>query len=116
MFSHHCLKRTLNKISVWNPDCVPNLGCMGVSSYFLLELLQQFLSFASSMGIVMVEEDTITQHAKFASDGFKMGLVTISLFRNGGTLIYNKAHYLEQGSLQTVMCKQLQELVLWAGT
>ncbi|GBO36781.1 hypothetical protein AVEN_253279-1, partial [Araneus ventricosus] len=40
---------------------------------FPLELLQRFLSFASSMGIVMQEDDTITQHARaFASDGFTM--------------------------------------------
>ncbi|GBN03147.1 hypothetical protein AVEN_78165-1 [Araneus ventricosus] len=40
---------------------------------FLLELLQQSLSFASSMGIVIQEDDNITQHARaFASDGFTM--------------------------------------------
>ncbi|GBM88753.1 hypothetical protein AVEN_173250-1, partial [Araneus ventricosus] len=40
---------------------------------FPFELLQQFLSFASSMGIVMQEDDTTTQHASaFASDGFTM--------------------------------------------
>ncbi|GBO06274.1 hypothetical protein AVEN_180002-1 [Araneus ventricosus] len=32
----------------------------GVALDFLLELPQQFLSFASSMGIVMQEDDTIT--------------------------------------------------------
>ncbi|GBM25631.1 hypothetical protein AVEN_10281-1, partial [Araneus ventricosus] len=43
-----------------NPDWVPNLGCMEVATDFLLELLQQFLSFVSSMDIVMQEDDTIT--------------------------------------------------------
>ncbi|GBL80700.1 hypothetical protein AVEN_206333-1 [Araneus ventricosus] len=73
LFSHHSLKRILFQISVWSPDWVLNLGCRTVAPYFLLELLQQFSSFASSMGIAMQEDDTITQHARaFASDGFKM--------------------------------------------
>ncbi|GBL54853.1 hypothetical protein AVEN_166734-1, partial [Araneus ventricosus] len=38
--------------SVWNPDWMTNLSCMGVDPEFPHELLQQFLSFASSMGIV----------------------------------------------------------------
>ncbi|GBM56202.1 hypothetical protein AVEN_47268-1 [Araneus ventricosus] len=46
--------------------CVPNLGSMGLAPDFPLELLQQFLSFSSSMGpgIVMKEDDTITQHTR----------------------------------------------------
>ncbi|GBO26449.1 hypothetical protein AVEN_121271-1 [Araneus ventricosus] len=72
LISHHCLKKTLFQISVWNPDWVPNLGCMGCSRH-TLELSQQFLSFASSMGIVMQEDDTITQHGRvFVSDGLTM--------------------------------------------
>ncbi|GBO14148.1 hypothetical protein AVEN_51682-1 [Araneus ventricosus] len=43
---------------------MPNLGCRRVASDFPLELSLQFLSFASSMGIVMQEDDTITQHAR----------------------------------------------------
>ncbi|GBM42051.1 hypothetical protein AVEN_30405-1 [Araneus ventricosus] len=44
-----------------------------VTPDFSLELSQQILSFASSMGIVMQEDDTITQLATaFASDGFTM--------------------------------------------
>ncbi|GBM27584.1 hypothetical protein AVEN_101315-1 [Araneus ventricosus] len=44
-----------------------------VATDFPLELSQQFLSFASSMGIVMQEHDSITQHSRaFASDGFTM--------------------------------------------
>ncbi|GBM95552.1 hypothetical protein AVEN_249944-1 [Araneus ventricosus] len=73
VFSSLSLKTTLFHISVWNPDWVPNLGCMGLAPDFSLELSQQFLSFASSMGIVMQEDDTITQHVRaFASDGFTM--------------------------------------------
>ncbi|GBN34759.1 hypothetical protein AVEN_77454-1 [Araneus ventricosus] len=42
---------------------------MGMAPDFPLELSQQILSFASSMGIVMQKADTITQHATaFASD------------------------------------------------
>ncbi|GBN11129.1 hypothetical protein AVEN_46633-1 [Araneus ventricosus] len=73
MFSHHCLKRTLFQISVpsisenGNSHWVPNLDCMWVALYFPLELLQEFLT-----GIVMQEDDTITEHARtFASNGFK---------------------------------------------
>ncbi|GBN40970.1 hypothetical protein AVEN_249500-1, partial [Araneus ventricosus] len=67
------LKRTLLQINVWNRDWVPNLGTMGVALDFPTELLQQFLSFASIMGTVMQEDNTITQHARaFASDGFTM--------------------------------------------
>ncbi|GBN94226.1 hypothetical protein AVEN_65824-1 [Araneus ventricosus] len=48
-------------------------GLYGVAPVFPFELLQEFLDFASSMGIVMQEEDTNTQHARtFASDGFAM--------------------------------------------
>ncbi|GBN87626.1 hypothetical protein AVEN_261437-1 [Araneus ventricosus] len=35
-----------------------------VVSDFQLELLQQFLSFESNMGIAMQEDDTINQHAR----------------------------------------------------
>ncbi|GBM35580.1 hypothetical protein AVEN_121034-1 [Araneus ventricosus] len=71
LFSHHCLKITLFQISVWNPDWAPNLGYMGGG--FPLELFQQFLIFASSMGMPMQEDDTIIQHTRaFASDGFTM--------------------------------------------
>ncbi|GBN70498.1 hypothetical protein AVEN_256455-1 [Araneus ventricosus] len=46
---------------------------MGVGSDFLLELIQQFLSFANSMGTALKEDDTITQHARtFESYGFTM--------------------------------------------
>ncbi|GBO35332.1 hypothetical protein AVEN_85792-1 [Araneus ventricosus] len=73
LFSRHSLKRTVFQINVWNPDWVPNLGCSGVAPEFPLELLQQFLSFASSMGIVKQEDGTITQHAKsFVSENFTM--------------------------------------------
>ncbi|GBN05107.1 hypothetical protein AVEN_219644-1 [Araneus ventricosus] len=42
-----------------------------VARAFSLELLQQFISFASSMAIVMQEDDTITKHAMaFAADGY----------------------------------------------
>ncbi|GBN60422.1 hypothetical protein AVEN_241961-1 [Araneus ventricosus] len=52
------------------------IGCRiwavsGVAPDFTLELLQQFLSFASSMGIVMQDDDTITQQAiTFMAVGF----------------------------------------------
>ncbi|GBO40965.1 hypothetical protein AVEN_156654-1, partial [Araneus ventricosus] len=40
---------------------------------FPFELMQQFLSFEISMGIVIQEDVTITQHARaFESDGFTM--------------------------------------------
>ncbi|GBO20274.1 hypothetical protein AVEN_152630-1 [Araneus ventricosus] len=56
-----------------NQDWVTNLGCIGEAPDFPLELLQQFLSFASSMGIVMQEDGIITQHARaFMSDNFTM--------------------------------------------
>ncbi|GBN32675.1 hypothetical protein AVEN_58424-1 [Araneus ventricosus] len=43
----------------------------GVAPDFELELLQQFLSFASRTGIAMQEDDTITQHVMaFEPDGF----------------------------------------------
>ncbi|GBM93730.1 hypothetical protein AVEN_163464-1 [Araneus ventricosus] len=55
------------------PRLGAGLGCRGVAPDFPLELSQQFLSFASSMGIAMQEDDAITQHARaFASDGFMM--------------------------------------------
>ncbi|GBL88339.1 hypothetical protein AVEN_103005-1 [Araneus ventricosus] len=76
----------------------------GVAPDLPLEILQQYLSFASSMGlgIVMQGDDTIIQHVKeFASDGFTTKL---------------KGKYLGQGSLQTVMWKQLRELAQWART
>ncbi|GBO00696.1 hypothetical protein AVEN_83499-1 [Araneus ventricosus] len=61
--------------SVGSPDWVPNLGCMGVAPDFPLELFQQCLSFASGMGIVVQDDDTITQHSRpFASDGFTISL------------------------------------------
>ncbi|GBM22000.1 hypothetical protein AVEN_263848-1 [Araneus ventricosus] len=70
---------------------------------FLLKLLQQFFSFVRSMGIVMQEDDTITQHARLVCVGWLHGdQVTISFFRN------SRNTYLAQGSLQTVMWKQLQ--------
>ncbi|GBM05745.1 hypothetical protein AVEN_80863-1 [Araneus ventricosus] len=48
-------------------------GLYGGGSNFPLEFLQQFLSFVSSMGIVMQKDDTITQHASvLVSDGFTM--------------------------------------------
>ncbi|GBM53844.1 hypothetical protein AVEN_261230-1 [Araneus ventricosus] len=54
-------------------DAKSGLWGVGVAPDFPLELSQQFLSFASSMGIVMQEDDTITQHARaFASDNFTM--------------------------------------------
>ncbi|GBO20146.1 hypothetical protein AVEN_35899-1 [Araneus ventricosus] len=53
------------QISVWNPNWVPYLGYMGRGSRIPL-------SFASSMGIFMQEDDTITQARVFASDGFTM--------------------------------------------
>ncbi|GBM85974.1 hypothetical protein AVEN_43520-1 [Araneus ventricosus] len=43
---------------------VPNLGNRLEAPVFPPELSQQFLSFASIMGIVMQEDDTITQHAR----------------------------------------------------
>ncbi|GBN08770.1 hypothetical protein AVEN_141859-1 [Araneus ventricosus] len=48
-------------------------GLYGMTADFSLEILQQFFSFESSMGVVMKEDDTITQHARaFVSDGFTM--------------------------------------------
>ncbi|GBO40279.1 hypothetical protein AVEN_33380-1 [Araneus ventricosus] len=46
---------------------------MGVAPDFPLELVQQFFfSFASNLGIVMQEDDTITQHGKaFSSEGLR---------------------------------------------
>ncbi|GBM81952.1 hypothetical protein AVEN_4102-1 [Araneus ventricosus] len=61
-------------IIFWNRDWMgAKFGLYGRSAPdFPLELLKQFLSFASSMGIAM-QEHTITQHARaFASDGFTM--------------------------------------------
>ncbi|GBM89167.1 hypothetical protein AVEN_157756-1 [Araneus ventricosus] len=50
-----------------NLECMEEYGNMARD--FPLELLQQFLSFASNMG----EDDTITRHARaFASDAFTM--------------------------------------------
>ncbi|GBM07884.1 hypothetical protein AVEN_96500-1 [Araneus ventricosus] len=46
-------------------------GLNGRAPNFPLELSQQFLRFASSMGIVMQEDDAITQHAR-ESDGITM--------------------------------------------
>ncbi|GBN83200.1 hypothetical protein AVEN_114519-1 [Araneus ventricosus] len=43
------------------------------TSKLQLELLNQFLSFASGMGVAMQENDTLTQHARaFAPDGLTM--------------------------------------------
>ncbi|GBM58050.1 hypothetical protein AVEN_222817-1, partial [Araneus ventricosus] len=43
----------------------------GVTPHLPLELLQQSLSFAGSIGIVLQEDDTITQYASaFASEDF----------------------------------------------
>ncbi|GBO25377.1 hypothetical protein AVEN_92842-1, partial [Araneus ventricosus] len=85
--SHPCLSSqfsgavftSLFKDNLVPDKCLePRLGAKsrlyrGVALDFLLELLQQFLSFASNMGIVMLADDTITQHARaFASDGFTM--------------------------------------------
>ncbi|GBN31661.1 hypothetical protein AVEN_97393-1 [Araneus ventricosus] len=90
LFSQHSLKRTLFQISVWNPDWVPNLGFIGVALDFPLEVLHQFLSFESSMNIVMQEDDTITQHARaFASDGFSMAQCLFPFSEIEGTLIWN---------------------------
>ncbi|GBN84951.1 hypothetical protein AVEN_169599-1 [Araneus ventricosus] len=62
-----------------------------MASDFPLELLQKFLSLASSMGIVMQEDDTITQHARaFASDGFTMAKCPFLFSEIEGTLIWNK--------------------------
>ncbi|GBN34768.1 hypothetical protein AVEN_209526-1 [Araneus ventricosus] len=48
-------------------------GLQGVTPDFPLELSQQFLSFASSVGISTQEDETITQHARaFASVNFTM--------------------------------------------
>ncbi|GBM70457.1 hypothetical protein AVEN_188207-1 [Araneus ventricosus] len=41
-----------------NPDCVPHLGCMGLTQDFPFELLQKLLSFESTMGFIMKEDDT----------------------------------------------------------
>ncbi|GBN38907.1 hypothetical protein AVEN_116568-1 [Araneus ventricosus] len=61
------------QISVCNPDWMTNLVCRGVVQDFSLELSQQFLNFVSSMGIVMQEDDTITQHTRaFALDNLTM--------------------------------------------
>ncbi|GBM67186.1 hypothetical protein AVEN_114334-1 [Araneus ventricosus] len=58
---------------------------------FPLELLQQFLSFASSMGIGMQEDDTITQHVRvFASDGSAMTQSLFLFFEIERTLMWNK--------------------------
>ncbi|GBO41633.1 hypothetical protein AVEN_169180-1 [Araneus ventricosus] len=74
--SHPCpLSQFLATVfALFEENLVP-LGYMGdgVSPDFPLELLRQFLSFATSMDIAMHEDDTITQHARaFASDGFTM--------------------------------------------
>ncbi|GBL85659.1 hypothetical protein AVEN_193119-1 [Araneus ventricosus] len=96
MVSSSCMtipipKRILLQISVSNPDWVPNLGCMGVAPDFPLELLQQFTSFASNMGIVMQEDDTITQRARvFASDRFTTAKSRFLFSEIEGTLIWNQ--------------------------
>ncbi|GBN91490.1 hypothetical protein AVEN_89463-1 [Araneus ventricosus] len=66
-------------------------GRRGLAPDFPLELLQQFLSFGSSMGIVMKEDDTITQHAReFASDNCRMTQRLFPFSEFKGTLIWNK--------------------------
>ncbi|GBL92683.1 hypothetical protein AVEN_119082-1 [Araneus ventricosus] len=72
----------------------PRLGAesemLGVAPNFPLELLQQLLSFASGMGIVMQEDDTITQYARaFTSDNFMMAQILFPFSEIEGTLIWN---------------------------
>ncbi|GBN95170.1 hypothetical protein AVEN_139775-1 [Araneus ventricosus] len=63
----------------------------GVAPNFSLELLQQFLNFASSMGIDMQEDGIITQHARaFALDGFTMAQCLFPFSEIEETLIWNK--------------------------
>ncbi|GBL76354.1 hypothetical protein AVEN_217147-1 [Araneus ventricosus] len=67
------LATVFTSLSEENQDWVTNLGCIGEAPDFPHELLQLFLSFASSMGIVMQEDEIITQHARaFMSDYFTM--------------------------------------------
>ncbi|GBN41340.1 hypothetical protein AVEN_237019-1 [Araneus ventricosus] len=55
------------------PRLCTKSGLYAGSPDFLLEFLQQSLSFESSMGIAMQKDDNITQHDRaFASDGFTM--------------------------------------------
>ncbi|GBN66355.1 hypothetical protein AVEN_232621-1 [Araneus ventricosus] len=54
-----CPISVLKEISILNPDWKPNLGCIGVAPDFPLELSQQFLTFASSIDIVMPDDDTM---------------------------------------------------------
>ncbi|GBM45802.1 hypothetical protein AVEN_55560-1 [Araneus ventricosus] len=55
-------------------------GMQGVTPDFPLELSQQFLSFAHSMGLVMQEDDTLTEHDSVG--WLPDGPMTISFFRN----------------------------------
>ncbi|GBL75338.1 hypothetical protein AVEN_194546-1 [Araneus ventricosus] len=82
-----------------------------VAPDFPLQLLQQFFSFASSMAIVIQEDDTIAQHAKaFVSDGFTITQRLFPFSEIEGIHIWNKALFRQR-------CENsCPELAQWAET